>query len=102
GTALREDNLLLAILLRGPARAFARYVLRSSGASFFCAMSRSAPYLSGVFGGDFDMDLLLATSLWFSCGPPPSSLNLALRLRRSQSMAVESIWNSPCNAGEGS
>jgi hypothetical protein len=47
--ALREDGAFLAILLRGPPRAFERYVLRSSGAFFLGAMSR--PFMSPAQSG---------------------------------------------------
>src|SRR4029450_8770222 len=83
GTTLREDGGFLSVILGGSPAGLRKVHLEIEWRVFFLC-HEPAPFLSGVFSGDFDVDLLPVTSLWMSCGTPLSSLNLALRLRRSQ------------------
>src|SRR5213593_3585245 len=68
GTALREDRGFLSIVLGGSAPGL-RKVRREIEWRTFFLCHESAPYLSG----DFDMDLLVITALWISCGAPLST-----------------------------
>jgi hypothetical protein len=83
GTALREDGSFLSVILGG-SPAGLRKVRPEVEWRVFLLCHEPAPILSGVFSGNSHVDLLLVTSLWMPCGTRPSSVNLALRLRRSQ------------------